>query len=540
MMERSIFFGPNRVFGEVPLALFGNKAAVLSRMAEIGVPVPPGFALSVQICEEYFAEGRRLPRDVPDLLRQGISQLEEATGLVFGSARRPLLVSVRSGAPVSMPGIMETVLNVGLNRETVRGLISRTGNPRFAWDSYRRFLSQFGEVVRGIHPSEFREILREVMEQEDVPDESELATAGVREAADRFERLFAETGVTFPTDTMDQLLACTEAVIASWESPRAEAFRRLGLARDATGTAVVVQAMVFGNLGAASGAGVAFTRNPWNGARELTLDFRFGAQGEEVVSGDRSGQDQVTFARVMPEQYAALRSLGSLLEREFSDMLDLEFTIEEGRLFLLQCRAGKRTPLAALQIAVDLVREGLIDELEGARRLDGIDPDLIRIRRIRGTHSPVARGTPASGGVAVGTCAFSAERAEQDAVDGPVVLVRPTASPDDIGGIDAATGLLVARGGRTSHAAVVARELGVVCVVNCQDLQVDSLRHRCSFGETVVREGEVISIDGDTGDVFLGEVEVVEERPDDLLACIQDWPMGDHSSRYQGPVGGRR
>ncbi len=525
-MERSVFFGPNRVYGDVPVSRFGNKAAVLARMAESGVPVPPGFALSVQVCEEYFAADHVLPPDTESLLRQGMTQLEEATGLSFGSVRRPLLVSVRSGAAISMPGIMETVLNVGLNRDTVGGLVYRTGNPRFAWDSYRRFLAQFGEVVRGIAPSRFRDILHEVMEQEGVPDESELGTAGVREAANRFERIYWETGTAFPTDTLDQLVACTKAVIASWESPRADAFRRLGLAGGATGTAVVVQAMVFGNLGAASGARVAFTRNPWNGARELTLDFRFGAQGEEVVSGDRSGHDQATFARVMPEQFAALRTIGQVLEREFADMLDLEFTIEEGRLFLLQCRAGKRTPLAALQVAVDFVREGLIDEQEGARRLAGIDVDGIRIRRVGGDRPPLASGTPASGGVAVGTCAFSAERAEQDAVDGPVVLVRPTASPDDIGGIDAAAGLLVARGGRTSHAAVVARQLGVVCVVNCQSLVVDPVRHRCSFGSVLVREGETISIDGDVGNVYLGAVDVVEETPQELIATFRDWPTG--------------
>lgn len=524
MMERCVFFGPNRVYGEVPVSLFGNKAAALARMAEAGVPVPPGFALSVEVCEEFFAEGRVLPPDVQVLLRQGISHLEEATGLLFGSPRRPLLVSVRSGAAVSMPGIMETVLNVGLNRDTVGGLVYLTGNPRFAWDSYRRFLAQYGEVVRGLEPSRFLEILHEVMEHEGVPDESELGTTGVREAATRFERLFAETGLLFPLDTMDQLLACTETVIASWESPRAETFKKLGLAGDATGTAVVVQAMVFGNLGAASGAGVAFTRNPWNGARELTLDFRFGAQGEEVVSGDRAGHDQATFARVMPEQYAALQTIGTVLEKEFADLVDLEFTIEEGRLFVLQCRAGKRTPLAALQIAVDLVREGLIDEREGARRLVDINVNDITIRRLRDERSPVANGTPASGGVAIGTCAFSAERAEKDAVDGPVVLVRPTASPDDIRGIEAAIGLLVARGGRTSHAAVVARQLGVVCVVNCQNLVVDTARHRCLFGTIVVREGEVISIDGDTGHVYRGKVDVIEERPDDLISAVREWP----------------
>ncbi len=523
MNPKLTVFGPNRSTGEVSRERFGNKAATLVEMSGLGVPVPPGFALSVEVCEEYFANGGRLPDDMTELLREGIAGLEEATGQIFGSPRRPLLVSVRSGAAISMPGIMETVLNVGLNRDAVRGLLSRTGNPRFAWDCYRRFLAQFGDVVYAHDPARYRVLLREAMDREGVPDEAELDTTSLRDLAFQYERLFADAGTPFPANVPTQLLACTEAVLRSWRSPRAEAFRRLQLADDARGTAVTVQAMVFGNLDAASGAGVAFTRNPWSGESELTLDFRFGAQGEEVVSGEQTGLDQVNFARVLPAQSASLRTIGILLERHYRDMQDIEFTIQAGELFILQSRDGKRTPLATLRIAVDLVDEGVLDEIEAGQQLAGLDIEAIRVRRVATAAEPIANGTPASGGVASGTIAFSAERAEQDALETPVILIRPTASPDDIEGIRAAAGLLVSRGGRTSHAAVVARQLGKVCVVNCNALVIDLGRHRCEIGGAEFREGDVISIDGDTGAVYRGTVEVKEERPDVLIKAVKTW-----------------
>ncbi len=492
-------------------------------MAEIGIPVPPGFALPVEVCEEYYAGDRRLPEWAHGQLALGIAELENTTGLGFGSARRPLMVSVRSGAAVSMPGIMQTILNVGLSRETIGGLVFRTGNPRFAWDCYRRLLAQFGEVVRGHDPARYRVLLREAMESEGVPDEAELDTASFRALAGQYERVHAELGTPFPSDAVAQLEDCTRAVLESWGGPRAEAFRRLGLAGAARGTAVTVQAMVFGNLGSASGAGVAFTRNPWSGEPGLLLDFRFGAQGEEVVSGEQSGLDQDAFARVMPEQHEALGKIGVRLERHYSDMQDIEFTIEEGRLFILQSRTGKRSPLAALRIAVDLVSDGVVSPHAARDRLADLDLDGIRIRRVVGGGEPLGVGTPASGGVASGTIAFTGDRAEADAAEGAVILVRPTASPDDIAGIQAASGLLVARGGRTSHAAVVARQLGKVCVVNCLTLSFDPQRHRCSIGETVLREGDMISLDGDTGRVYGGVVTTVEDRPTALVRAARAW-----------------
>ena len=519
-------FGTNRDTGGAPRERYGNKAAVLAEMAEIGIPVPPGFALPVDACEEYFAGGRRLPAWAGILLARGIAELESATGLGFGNPRRPLLISVRSGAAVSMPGIMETILNVGLSRETVGGIVLRTGNPRFAWDCYRRLLSQFGEVVRGHDPARYRVLVCEAMDEEGVPDEAELDTASLKALAGQFERVHAEAGERFPTSAEEQLAACTEAVLASWAGPRAEVFRRLGLAGEARGTAVTVQAMVFGNLGSSSGAGVAFTRNPWSGHPGLLLDFRFGAQGEEVVSGEQSGLDQQAFARVMPEQCEGLARIGARLERHYGDMQDMEFTIEEGRLFILQSRAGKRSPMAALQIAVDFVDEGVIDPATALAQLADIDLDGIWIRRVAGGGEPIGAGTPASGGVASGAIAFTGEQAEAEAATGGVILVRPTASPDDIAGIQAAAGLLVARGGRTSHAAVVARQLGKVCVVNCRDLVIGPNRHRCTIGETVLREGNVISIDGDTGRVYRGVVTVNEQQPLALLDRVRGWSVG--------------
>lgn len=526
MNPKLAVFGPNRMTGDVSRELFGNKAATLIEMSGLGVPVPPGFALSVEVSEEYFANGERLPDDLPGLLNEGIAGLEKATGRVFGSPRRPLLVSVRSGAAISMPGMMETILNVGLNRDAVQGLLYHTGNPRFAWDCYRRLLAQFGDVVYGHEPARYRVLLREAMDREGIPDEAELDTTSLRDLATQYERLLADAGTPFPANVPAQLLACTEAVLKSWRSPRAEAFRRHQLADDARGTAVTVQAMVFGNLDAASGAGVAFTRNPWNGEPELTLDFRSGAQGEEVVSGEQTGLDQVNFARVLPGQSASLQAIGGLLERHYRDMQDIEFTIQAGQLFILQSRNGKRTPLATLRIAVDLVNEEVIDVIEGGRRLADLELDAIRVRRVATAAAPIAYGTPASGGVASGAIVFSAERAEQDALERAVILVRPTASPDDIEGIRAASGLLVARGGRTSHAAVIARQLGKVCVVNCLALIIDTGRHRCEIGEVEFLEGDVISLDGDKGAVYRGTVEVMEERPDALIEAVKTWREG--------------
>ncbi|MDD1715166.1 MAG: hypothetical protein LUQ61_07915 [Methanoregulaceae archaeon] len=522
---RMILFGPG-VTAEAPAAEYGNKAAVLAAMAHLGVPVPPGFSLNVSICEEFYQNDRVLPEDVSGLLSCGTGYIERSTGLSFGSGRNPLLVSVRSGAPVTMPGVMDTILNVGLNRETVRGLIYRTGNPRFAWDSYRRFLEQFGRSVFGHDPQVYRAIIGQYREREGVEDESELDFHSLREIAEQFERIFSrKNGRRFPENVNDQLILATEAVLGSWMSPRAEQYRSMHLVKGARGTAVTVQAMVFGNMGGGSGAGVAFSRNPWTGEPGLLVDFKFGSQGEDVVSGDKGVATQLEIQERLPVEYQALADIAGSLEKRFRDMQDLEFTIQEGSLYILQSRSGKRAPYAALRIAVDLWKEGVITIDQARMMLEDVDLDHIVLRGVRTSDPPLATGISASSGVASGKIALNVDQALQFSGEGSVILVRETASPDDIQGIGVAEGILTSRGARTSHAAVVARQMGKVCIVNCTDLSIDIRRHLCRFGSRVVYEGDTITLDGETGAVYSGTVEVTLERPEALLSVVRSWGL---------------
>ncbi|MCQ8894017.1 MAG: PEP-utilizing enzyme [Methanolinea sp.] len=523
---RIIFFGPGRK-AQVPAREYGNKAAVLATMANLAIPVPPGFALNVSICEEYFRNNRTLPPDLPDMLQEGIRWIERAMDLSFGSGRRPLLVSVRSGAPVTMPGVMDTILNVGLNRETLRGLIVMTGNPRFAWDSYRRFLEQFGTSVFGHNPKVYRTIVREAMAGEDIDDEAALDFHSLQEIAGQFEKVYLrQDGRPFPTDVGEQLACATEAVLSSWMSPRAEQFRRLNLVREARGTAVTIQAMVFGNLGAASGAGVAFSRNPWTGEPGLLVDFKFGAQGEDVVSGDMEVATQDEFRQRLPAEYSALQKIAAQLEREFGDMQDIEFTVQEGSLYILQSRSGKRAPYAALRIAIDLWQEGIIFRDEALRMLENIDTNTIVLRRVQSANPPLSWGISASLGVASGRIALTPSQALRFPREEGIILVRETASPDDIEGIDVSDGLLCARGARTSHAAVVARQMGKVCIVGCRDLTISPERHLCRIRDTALYEGDFITLDGETGAIYAGVGEVVNERPDALIGILQSLKSG--------------
>ena len=503
---------------------FGNKAAGLAAISLLGIPVPSGFSLSVSVCREYFAAGRTFSADSRHLLVQGIAFVEQATGNVFAGDRRPLLVSVRSGAPVSMPGIMDTILNVGLTPESVRGLIAKTGSPHFVYDTYRRFLENFGVCVFGHDPREYQRMLHNGIAEAGLADERELDFQGLRTLCQNYSALYSSKEERqCLSDGMRQLECAAVAVIRSWMTPRAVDFRRLQQVEESIGTAVTVQAMVFGNMGSSSGAGVAFTRNPWSGTKELLADFRFGAQGEDVVSGSRSASTQAELAERLPEVYRELLQIGSRLEEHFHDMQDIEFTVQEGRLFILQNRAGRRSPLAALRIAVELCQDGIITQEEALGRLDGIDPGAIELQSVHAAEPPVAYGISASGGVATGSISFSAERAVRDSVDGRVILVRETASPDDITGIDASAGILTAHGARTSHAAVVARQMGKVCVVNCTDLTIEPGKHRCSIRESVFHEGDLISIDGNSGAVYRGKVDIVRQKPDDLIATIERW-----------------
>lgn len=517
------FFGPGITITLAP-ASYGNKAAGLSEMAAAGIPVPAGFVLPVAICEEYYQKGERLPDDVPELLAQGISYLEKSTGNIFGGARKPLLVSVRSGAPVSMPGIMDTILNVGLTPITVRALLAQTGNPRFVYDTYRRFLEIFGTIILNHPVKAYSQDLKDLMKREGIVDERELDYQSLRSLCQSYEQEYTSPEhLACLTDARQQLTECTTAVLRSFAGPRASTFFKTGVAGRGRGTAVTVQVMVFGNMGASSGAGVAFTRNPWNGSQDVLVDFRFGGQGEDVVSGDREAMTQDELAQVMPDVYSDLVRICRRLEAHFGDMQDIEFTVQEGKLFLLQTRSGKRAPYAALRIAVDLCNEGILSQQDALALLENIDLDAIELQELSAPGQAIGRGISASGGIAYGTVALTPERAESDAKSGPVILVRETASPDDIAGIDVASGLLTARGARTSHAAVVARQLGKVCVVNCTELQIDIPRHRCSIRGISMREGEMISIDGNTGAIYKGQVTVKSKRPSDLTAVVRSW-----------------
>jgi pyruvate, orthophosphate dikinase len=520
---RMVTIGHGPVY-EIPSSEYGNKAANLAEMASLNIPVPPAFALNVSICEEFFRNNCRLPDDVPDLLKNGIGFLEKATGLEFGSSKRPLLVSVRSGAPVSMPGIMETILNVGLNSETVRGLISLTGNPRFSWDSYRRLIEAFGTIVYCQDRDSYYQLSRKFLEKEGIADEVELDSFSLRELVSDYDRQFLSVlGRKFPENVGQQLELSTMAVIQSWNSPRAMTFRTMNLMEGVKGTAVVVQAMVFGNMGMHSGAGVAFTRNPWTGKKELLLDFKFGAQGEDVVSGSQSATTQNELKTAMPDVYQNLVTIGSLLEKHFRDMQDIEFTVQEGRLFILQSRSGKRAPLAALQIAVDLYNEEIITKKDAVTLLYGLDLDSIVIETIHTSDIPVASGLSASGGVVCGKIAFTSEAAGHLSRSGPVILVRETPSPDDIPGIKVSDGLLTSRGARTSHAAVVARQLGKVCIVDCTDLEIDYDHHRCKMTAREFREGDMITIDGTSGAVYANCAEIIRKPPGELISVINEW-----------------
>jgi pyruvate,orthophosphate dikinase len=505
----------------------GHKAANLIRMAEARLPVPPGFVLATTLCRAYFDQGRRLPTDFPELLARSIRELEEATGLTFGGARRPLLVSVRSGAAVSMPGMMDTILNVGLGERTLPAMIRMTGNPRHAWDSYRRLVQAYAEVVHGLPVDPFERSLAVSLQREAVPAAGELDVAALKELTQEFLGHFAsQVGQPFPQDPLTQLAGAAEAVFRSWETSRAVEYRRLHGLDDRAGTAVTVQAMVFGNMGGTSGSGVAFTRDPATGENTLYLDFLWNAQGEDVVSGRYPAQDSGNLQGTSPELYHELRQTGRKLELLFRDVQDFEFAVEEGRLHLLQSRDAKRTPWAALRIACDLVKEGLIDEATALDRLAQYDLDLIHLVRLvpKGDCWPLCTGTPASPGVAVGEIALSPESAVAMASAGRTsVLVREDISPADIAGLAAAAGVLTSRGGRTSHAAVVARQLNKVCIVGCRQLTVPVGSRGCRLGNRWFKEGDCLSLDGHSGTVYEGKLEVVVEKPIPYLREVERW-----------------
>jgi pyruvate,orthophosphate dikinase len=505
----------------------GSKAHNLMRIAACGLPVPPAFVLGTEICRDYLRQGAAALMGLGEVLDHELRELGARTGRRFGDAKRPLLVSVRSGAAISMPGMMETVLNVGLNATTLRALTRMTGNPRLGQDCRCRLIQQYGEVVHAIPAARFDAQRDTLLVARGTSEIGELDTRSLAALGEAFDGVFAEaTGERFPTDPLIQLQASIEAVFRSWASARAQSYRKLNAIPDDLGTAATIQAMVFGNLGPASGSGVGFTRNPADGSNAIYVDYLANAQGEDVVAGRRRAMDVSELARRASEAHRMLGEARWTLEREFRDMEDFEFTVEEGRLFLLQTRTGKRTPLAALRIAHDLAEEGIISRSEALARIAAVDLDAIETARLNlaGGQVAFARGTPASAGVATGAAVFDPERVSAMKERGhAVVLIRESAETGDIAALSQAAALIAAEGARTSHAAVVARELGKVCIVGCERLAIDRSGQRARFGDETVEEGDILTVDGAAGDVYLGTVEVVRERPTALLAAVAAW-----------------
>ncbi len=508
-----------RISGHAPLrdgaspALMGFKAYNLARMAAIGLNVPSAFVLGTGYCATPDAVQ-------PELWRPALAVLEAETGLGLGDPRRPLLLSVRSGAAVSMPGMMDTLLNVGLTDVTLPGMIRLTGNPRLCWDAYRRLIAGYAEVVAGIATAPFEADLAAFCST--IP-ERELDFAALRDLAAHHKATFLrEAGTAFPQDAEAQVQAAIKAVFASWTSDKASAWRRLRQLPDAMGTAVTVQRMVFGNAGGLSGAGVGFTRNPSDGVAEPWVDFLFNAQGEDVVSGRRNAEGHDALAAVAPKVWADLVAASQDLERDFKDMQDFEFTVQEGELFLLQTRDGKRTPQAQARIALDMADEGLIDAATALERTLGLDTAALTTMGIAAADGaslePLAQAATAASGVVSGEIALCEATARtRNAAGADVILVRRDAETSDIGALDLAVGLLTRHGARTSHAAVVARQMGKVCLVGCESMTLDPVQGRCRIGTMDFAEGELITLDGNSGQIYAGTAKVTPLVPQDLL-----------------------
>jgi len=505
--------------------LLGGKGRNLCEMVQLGLPVPPGFVISTQVCRDYLTKQRTIPEGLEESIKENIHLLERSIGRSFGSTSSPLLVSVRSGARVSMPGMMDTILNLGINDQIVEGLASMMGDSRPAYDAYRRFIQIYSEVVMGVDPEPFERVLAEHKAKAGVTLDHQLSTEQLRELVTDFKQVTIEAaGSKPPSDPWEQLMTAVEAVFRSWNTPRAIFYRDHNKIDHDMGTAVTVMAMVFGNLGPTSGTGVLFTRNPSTGKKQVYGEFLTNAQGEDVVAGVRTPEPISSLQDVMPEIYGQLMELGGDLENHYSDMQDVEFTIENSRLFLLQTRNAKRTALSAVRTAVDMAHEGLITQDQALLRVDAEEISNLLVPQFsddldndESENRFLARGAPASPGAASGTVCFDANKAAQLAAAGvAVILVRPETKPDDIHGITAAVGVVTSRGGVTSHAAVVTRGLGKPCIVGCEGIQVDLEAGLFTAGDRTVKEGEHISMDGASGSVYLGELATVNTRLEDL------------------------
>ena len=516
MAERQVyFFGGGKAEGNAKMkAILGGKGANLAEMTNIKIPVPPGFTISAKVCDEYYRNNGKWPKGLEEQIGKNVSKLEKAMGARLGDSTKPLLVSVRSGAAVSMPGMMDTVLNLGLNDDVIKGIIKKTGNDRFAYDIYRRFIDMFGDVVMGCDHSHFEAVLDAAKKKAKVKLDNELDTEQLKEVVEHYKAVYKKyVGKMFPQDGREQLRLAINAVLGSWMTPRAVKYRQLNKITGLLGTAVNVQAMVFGNMGDNCSTGVCFTRNPSTGEKEFYGEFLVNAQGEDVVAGIRTPLALKELSKAMPKAYRQLTTLMTKLEKHYKDIQDMEFTVQENKLYILQTRTGKRTAEAAVRIAVDMVKERLLSEKEAVMR---VTPQ--QLERLLHPHfdpkakrEPIAKGLPASPGAAVGQVVFTAETAEAWKKKGKkVVLVRIETSPEDIGGMDAAEGILTARGGTTSHAAVVARGMGKCCVAGVAALNINYKAKKMTAGNLTIKEGDWVSIDGSTGEVMKGRLATVE------------------------------
>ncbi|PIN07985.1 Pyruvate, phosphate dikinase [Handroanthus impetiginosus] len=528
--EKRVFsFGKGRSEGNKSMkSLLGGKGANLAEMASIGLSVPPGLTISTEACQEYQKLGKNLPQGLWEEILEGLKMVEDDMGAILGDPSKPLLLSVRSGAAISMPGMMDTVLNLGLNDEVVTGLAAKSGE-RFAYDSYRRFLDMFGDVVMGIPHSLFEEKLEKMKNEKGIKLDTDLTAADLKELVKEYKGVYLEAkSEKFPSDPKKQLELAVKAVFDSWDSLRAIKYRSINQITGLKGTAVNIQSMVFGNMGNTSGTGVLFTRNPSTGEKKLYGEFLINAQGEDVVAGIRTPQDIEMMKNSLPEAYKELVENCEILERHYKDMMDIEFTVQEKRLWMLQCRTGKRTGKGAVKIAVDMVNERLVDPRSAVKMVEPQHLDQLLHPQFEDPSSykdsVIAKGLPASPGAAVGQVVFNAEDAETWHAQGKsVILVRNETSPEDVGGMHAAVGILTARGGMTSHAAVVARGWGKCCVSGCSEIRVNDYEKVVVVGDKVVREGEWISLNGSTGEVILGKQALAPPAMTGDLEIFMSW-----------------
>jgi pyruvate,orthophosphate dikinase len=522
------FFGAGKAEGNAKMRnLLGGKGANLAEMTNLGIPVPPGFTLTTSGCVYYYQHHGKYPKGMKEEINRNLKKLEKAMGAEFGNKRNPLLVSVRSGARVSMPGMMDTILNLGLNDETIKGLIEALGEERFAWDAYRRLIQMFAHVVMGMEGGEFEKIIDDEKRKQGIKLDTEFDTLALKKLVAKFKaRVKEKTRKDFPQDPLQQLFMAIEAVFGSWNTPRAITYRNLHKLPHTWGTAANVQAMVFGNMGWDSGTGVAFTRDPSTGAKKFFGEYLLNAQGEDVVAGIRTPKKISQLAKEMPGVYKELVKIYKKLERHYRDVQDLEFTMQKKRLFLLQTRTGKRTAQAALKIAVDMVKEGLISKNEAILR---VAPDQLNQLLHKGIDPKakvkvIAKGLAASPGAAVGEVVFTADQAQElGEKNKKVILVRHETSPEDIHGMAAAQGILTSRGGMTSHAAVVARGMGKCCIAGCEAIDVDYEKKRFVAGDIIVKEGDYLSLNGNTGEVILGQVRTIKPTLSKEFRILMGW-----------------